>query len=122
MRHTLSALAAVATIGMLTFAAPARATDRCAPLPELEAQASALNGTVVTVYEGVDVSEGFIAAYTNAIGAPVPADSHPRGLMFVTLGEKTWFALIEPGNCAIYAKVIPTNVHKAALDLATTGI
>lgn len=122
MRHTLSALAAIATIGFLTFAAPARATDRCVPLPELEAQAETLSGQIVKMYEGVDVSAGFVAAYTSALRLPPPPDSAPIGLMFVSLGDKTWLGLIEENNCVVYSKVIPTDVHKRALDMATAGI
>lgn len=86
---------------------------QCVPLANYDAaiaNAGIPREAVVTA-QGAD----FVVAYSNALGFPVPADSNPVGMFFITGPKVVLVAIVEAEGCVKYATRVPIWKHQQAL-------
>lgn len=107
-------LRVLAMCAALIGAAGAASAAECVPLDTYDAaiaNAGVPRSAVVTA-QGAE----FVIEYSAALGFPLPADSNPIGMFFITGPSVVLVAIVETEGCVKYATRIPLWKHQQALS------
>lgn len=106
-------LKVLAVIGAIVAAPGVAQSAQCVPLANYDAAiaGAGIPRSAIVTAQGAD----FVVAYSSALGFPVPVDSNPVGMFFITGPKVVLVAIVEAEGCVKYATRVPLWKHQQAL-------